>query len=77
MFVPLRITKTEIVCLKAKKGNLLLPKPKAASETFYKSILESVTGEDGTIDGSNLQGMIFPFDCNNYDVFISYFLHNI
>lgn len=72
MFVPLRITKTEIVRLKAKKGSLFLPKPKAASETFYKSILESVTGEDGTIDGSNLQRMIFPFDCNNYDVFISY-----
>ena len=72
MFVPLRINKTEIASLKRKKGFLLLPKPKAASEAFYKRVLNSVTGKDGTIDGSNLQGMIFPFDRRNYDVFISY-----
>lgn len=72
MFVPLRISKGEIAALKRKKGALLLPRPSAASEAFYKRVLDSVTRNDGTIDGSNLQGMIFPFDRNNYDVFISY-----
>lgn len=72
MFVPLRITKSEIVRLEKSSGRLLLPKPEDASRDFYMKILEKVTDEKGVIDGSNLQGMTFPFDSSNYDVFISY-----
>lgn len=72
MFVPLRIKKSEIVALKRRNGVLLYPRPKEASDVFYEAILESVTDQNGVIDGSNLQGMTFPFDSLNYDVFISY-----
>jgi len=72
MFVPLRIKKTEIVRLEKRNDRLLLPKPEDASRDFYMKILEKVTDEKGVIDGSNLQGMTFPFDSLNYDVFISY-----
>ncbi len=72
MFVPLRILKSEIVRIERKNGSLLLPKPYDASQEFYKKILKTVTDEKGVIDGSNLQGMTFPFDRSNYDVFISY-----
>lgn len=72
MFVPLRISKTEIQKLENKFGKLTLSNPKTASNNFYKSILKSVTSPSGVIDGSNLQGMVFPFDKSYYDVFISY-----
>lgn len=72
MFVPLKISKSEIVRLEKRNGRLLLFKPEDASLDFYKKILEKVTDEKGVIDGSNLQGMTFPFDSLNYDVFISY-----
>ena len=51
---------------------MLLPKPKAASELFYKGILARVTDAKGVIDGSNLQLLNFPFTRRYYDVFISY-----
>ncbi len=72
MFVPLRIKKSEIKMLISRNGKFKLPGPKVASTNFYKSILKSVTTASGVIDGSNLQGMVFPFDCKYYDVFISY-----
>lgn len=72
MFVPLKITKTEIDGLEQRNGKMLLPRPKEASDAFYKGILRRVTDEHGVIDGSNLQGIVFPFDKANYDVFISY-----
>lgn len=72
MFVPLRIKKSEIVALKGRERPLLLPRPREASVFFYEAILESVTDQNGVIDGSNLKGLTFPFDKANYDVFISY-----
>lgn len=51
---------------------MLLPKPKEASEPFYKEILAQVTDTKGVIDGSNLQLLNFPFTGSYYDVFISY-----
>lgn len=72
MFVPLRITKTEILQLKARNGALLLPSQHTVTKNFYEAILKSVTGKDGLIDGSNLQSLNFPFASSHYDVFISY-----
>ena len=72
MFVPLRIQKTQIGALLRRHGQLALPVPRAASDAFYQSILRNVTDRNGVIDGSDLQGMNFPFDRANYDVFISY-----
>ena len=72
MFVPLRITIAEILQLKGRIGELLLPNQHQASRNFYKAILKSVTDRYGVIDGSNLQNLNFPFASPHYDIFISY-----
>ena len=72
MFVPLRITKTEILQLKRRIGVLPLPNQHIVSKEFYEAILRSVTDGRGVIDGSNLQNLNFPFASPHYDVFISY-----
>lgn len=43
-----------------------------ASDNFYKAILRQCKGINGVIDGSNLQGLNFPFDRDEYHFFISY-----
>lgn len=72
MFVPLRITKAEILRLQGRIGVLQLPEQRMATRSFYQAILRSVTDEHGVIDGSNLQNLNFPFERSHYDVFISY-----
>jgi hypothetical protein len=72
MFVPLKIAAAEVDRLKARIGDLDIPNIARESDDFYDALLKRCTKEDGTLDGSNLQQLTFPFDKPNYDVFISH-----
>jgi hypothetical protein len=72
MFVPFKISKDEIGQLRKVYSTLPLPDIKAMGKDFYDGILKECRRDDGTIDGSNLQALNFPFDKKNYDVFISH-----
>ncbi len=72
MFVPLKISVAEVDKLKARVGALESPDIVKESGDFYDALLQRCTRADGTIDGSNLQQLTFPFDKPNYDVFISH-----
>lgn len=75
MFVPLQISISEIGELRLnnpyRRSMSLYPAITDLSNDFYNRILSEVT-ENGIIDGSNLSKLVFPFDREQYDVFISY-----
>lgn len=86
MIIPFECSRKDILLLKeradrlaylARLKNQPVFKPaqydkEAESDRFYKGILYACTKEDGTIDGSNLSLLNFPFERDEYHVFISY-----
>lgn len=75
MFAPFQCKSINIKCLRDKvnKGvtqRFVLKQPE--HQKFYEGIVRQCTAPDGTIDGSKLSTLTFPFDRKNYDVFISY-----
>ena len=71
MFVPLKITTTEIQKL-MPVYSMTEPDVKAMGTAFFNGIVKQCMKPDGTIDGNNLQSLNFPFDKTNYDIFISH-----
>lgn len=75
MFTPFQCTSANIKCLRDKITNGGIPNfsiKQPENEAFYKNILKQCTAIDGTIDGSKLSSLVFPFDKKQYDIFISY-----
>lgn len=72
MFVPFKTTRTEIEKLREVYGDQELPDVKQIGQPFYEGVLSKCKRPDGAIDGANLQSLNFPFDRENYDVFISH-----
>ena len=72
MFVPLRVSTKSIGFLYELVGNLGDVSIDKENSDVYDRLLRSCTKADGTIDGTNLQQQVFPFDKTNYDVFISH-----
>lgn len=72
MFAPLSISIDSIRKLYQLVGDLRGADINIEKEGFYQRLLDKCTNTEGTIDGSNLQSLVFPFDKTNYDVFISH-----
>ena len=72
MFIPLRVESTEVKRLRESNNDLPLPDITQIQEGFYAKLLEQCKSSNGTINGSDLQFLLFPFDKDNYDIFISH-----
>lgn len=75
MFAPFQCKSVNIRCLRDKVNKVDARKfalKQPAHQKFYENIISQCTAPDGTIDGSKLSALTFPFDRKNYDVFISY-----
>lgn len=75
MFAPFQCTSENIDFLrkkitKAELSGFTMKQPE--HEKFYEDLLSRCTKADGTIDGSKLSALTFPFDREYYDIFISY-----
>lgn len=72
MFTKFKISKNTIQSLKANVGEIDLLDQVDTEKDFYSDILNYVAGEDGVLDGTQLQNLDFPSLRREYDVFISY-----
>lgn len=72
MFAKFKITSDEVNKLQNRIGNILLLDQVKTEESFYKDILKIALGQDGVLDGTELQKMNFPSLLPNYHFFISY-----
>lgn len=71
MFAKFRINIQEISKLKTAYPSRFIANGDK-SQRFYQQLIETCKDTDGCINGAELSGLIFPFEHDKYDVFISY-----
>lgn len=72
MFAKFKINSGTIKQLRLQVGKVSLLRQSIVNDAFYNDIVTKVLGNDGVLDGSQLQNLNFPSLRDNYHVFISY-----
>ena len=72
MFSKFKINSRTIEQLHSQVGEISLLRQSSVNDAFYNDIVTKVLGNNGVLDGSQLQNLNFPSLRDNYHVFISY-----